>query len=241
MRFTDPTGMVIEDGSKKEWERQKGYVERRRDNLQGKVDRLSAKAEAKGWSSEKIASRTGNLTERVSSLSSSLTTMGKLEESSQVYSLNPGASKNEVTYDSSTGNVVISYNGTALFTHETTHAGQFETGDIAFDSSTGATLAQDIYDEVAGYKAQWAYDPSSVGNFKSSSQITPGWVQGITEPGGNQPYRPGGTANTGESLVNINTNRDGLIRAYPHLKSTLRTYPAGATLKTIVPTIHYNK
>ena len=79
MRFIDPTGMVIEDGSKKEWEKQKGYVENRRDNLQGRVDKLSAKAEAKGWSSEKLASKTGNLTERVGSLNTSLATMGRLK------------------------------------------------------------------------------------------------------------------------------------------------------------------
>ena len=49
--------------------------------------------------------------------------------------------------------------GVGDFVHEVTHAGQFETGDIAFNAETGGTLAQDIYDEIAAYQAQFAYDP----------------------------------------------------------------------------------
>ncbi|HEX8575494.1 MAG TPA: hypothetical protein VF677_04290, partial [Flavobacterium sp.] len=163
---------------------------------------------------------------------------GVLEASTQAYSLNSSAAQNEVSYDASTGNIVISYTGTALFTHETTHAGQFETGDVAFNSSNGATLAQDVHDEVAGYRAQWAYDPSSVGGFTSVNQISPSWVQGIADPSGNQPYRPGGTANTGIAPVNVNSTRDDLIRAYPHQRGVLQTLPANATLRSMIPTIY---
>ena len=90
--------------------------------------------------------------DRVDGLITAIGNFGMLEASTQVYSLNSGATQNEVSFDPSTGNIVISYNGTALFTHEATHAGQFETGDIAFDRTNGATLAQDVFDEVAGYK-----------------------------------------------------------------------------------------
>ena len=87
--------------------------------------------------------------------------------------------------------------------------------------------------------AQWAYDPSSVGGLNSQSQITPSWVQGVTNPvTGNQPYKQGGTANTGISPVNVNSTRNDLIKAYPNLKSNLQTLPANATLKSIVPTIY---
>ncbi len=246
IRFIDPTGMVIEDGSKKEWEKQKGYVENRRDNLQGRVDKLSAKAEAKGWSSEKLASKTGNLTERVGSLNTSLATMGTLESSKQVYSLSQAApgSNGGVSLNTETNAVNISFGNTANFVHETTHAGQFETGDIAFDSNTGATLAQDIQDEAVGYKAQFAYDPSSVSGLSSTAGvansfggITSQWIQGLA---GGTLYGSGGTANTGISPLNINSTRSDFMKAYPN-NPAMRSFPASFVLKTSYPSIYYKK
>jgi hypothetical protein len=106
---------------------------------------------------------------------------------------------------------------------------------------------QDVHDEVAAYKAQFAYDPSSVSGLTSSSSsansfgaITTGWVQGITKSDGSKPYAPGGSANTGITPVNINTNRDGLIAAYPGQAAGLKTLPADFTLKSI-PSIYYKK
>ncbi|WP_334126623.1 RHS repeat-associated core domain-containing protein, partial [Empedobacter brevis] len=113
--WTDPTGMTIEPGSQKEWDRQTTRVERERDKLQSKIDRTTAKADRKGWSAEKLAGKLGNLNERVSSLNNTISTFGALEESSQVYALNSKASDNNVSYDTSTGNVMINYSGTALF------------------------------------------------------------------------------------------------------------------------------
>src|SRR6516164_2830390 len=51
--------------------------------------------------------------------------------------------------------------------HETTHGGQFESGDIAFDTKTGMPYGADVFDEQAAYKAQYAYDPSSVSGLTS--------------------------------------------------------------------------
>ncbi|WP_353097852.1 RHS repeat protein [Empedobacter brevis] len=245
--WTDPTGMTIEPGSQKEWDRQTTRVERERDKLQGKIDRTTAKADRKGWSAEKLAGKLGNLNERVSSLNNTISTFGALEESSQVYALNSRSSDNNVSYDTSTGNVMINYSGTALFVHETTHAGQFESGDIAFDSNTGNSLVQDVFDEIAGYKAQFAYKPNSVSRLSSISTaksfggITSSWVQGLKDGGGNKPYMQGGSTNTGISPVNVNSTRDDLIKSYPHLRNDLGTLPASATLKSAVPSIYYKR
>ena len=237
--FIDPDGMVIESGSQKEFDKQTSRVIKERDKLQGKIDKLTSKAESKGWSAEKLAGKIGNMQERVSGLNDAIDGFRVLELSTQVFSLNPKASENSVSYDSSTGNVSINYNGTALFTHESVHAVQFHTGDIAFDTKNGGTVGQDVYDEISAYKAQWAYKPSSVGGLKSSSEVNSNWVQGITNPKtGDQPYRPGGTANTGIDRVNVNSTRDELIRAYPHLRDSLQSLPANATLKSIVPNIY---
>ena len=238
--YIDPTGAYIEKGSQDEWKKQKGYVEKERNRLQSKADGLSAKAEKKGWSQEKLDKKMGNLTERVSSLNSSLRTMGTLESSSQGYSLSQTAlgENGGVSLNTETGVIDIKFGGTANFVHETTHAGQFENGDLAF-SSSGMSIGQDVDDEIAAYKAQFAYDPSSVSALKSTSiansfsSITPKWVQGNQEqPSGNRPYAPGGTSNTGMSPVNINSGRADLIRAYPLAFGQLVGLPLNFTLKS---------
>src|SRR5690606_12929451 len=237
MRFMDPTGMVIEDGSRKEWDKQRGRVERRAEKLQGKIDKLNAKAEAKGWSSEKLANKIGNASERVASLNNSLSTMTDLENSAQVYSLKSGVQgEGGVTYDTKSGNVVIAFGNTANFVHETTHAGQYESGHMAF-SADGSTLGQDVYDEVNAYKAQFAYDPSSVSGLTSSSvaksfgDITATWVQNIQASDGSKIYAPGGAANTGQVPVDINSGKAQLIKAYPKAAGALRGLPANYRLR----------
>jgi len=243
--FIDPTGMVIEEGSQKEWDKQKGYVQNRRNNLQGRIGKLNAKAADKGWSADKLAKKTGNLSERVSSLDASLGTMGTLESSEQVYSLSQAApgGNGGVTLNTETSAINISFGTTSNFVHETTHAGQFETGDIAFDSNTGATLGADIQDEVAGYKTQFAYDPSSVSGLSSTSAansfggITSKWVQGL---GGGNLYVPGGTANTGISPLNINSTRSDFIKAFPN-NPAIRSLPVNFVLKKSYPSIYYKK
>lgn len=60
-----------------------------------------------------------------------------------------------------------------MFVHETTHADQFENGDIIyFNDGLGAIT--DLGDEVGAYKAQYLFDPS----VKQFAQIT--GVQEIT-------------------------------------------------------------
>ena len=149
VRFIDPTGMEIEEGSLKEWVKLKQRIEKQRDKLQSDINKLNAKAEAKGWSSEKLAGKIGNKAERLASLNSSIGTMGTLEGSTQVYSLShTGYGENGgVTLNTSTNVIDIKFGSTANFVHEMTHAGQFETGDVAF-SNTGMSLLQDVVDEL---------------------------------------------------------------------------------------------
>jgi hypothetical protein len=234
--------MEIEEGSRKEWDRQKQYVVSQRDKLQGKIDKFTATAAEKGWSAEKLADKIGNLGERVSSLNGSLTTLGTLESSKQVYSLNSSSGEvGETALDTKTGNIQITFGTTSNFVHETTHAGQFEKGEIAFDSKSGMSYGHDLGDEVSAYKAQFAYEPSSVSGLTSSSvassfsDITNSWVQGLTTSTGVKPY-----ANHGLVPVNMSSTRDVLMQAYPQAANGLRSLPANYTLKS-VPTIYYKK
>jgi hypothetical protein len=232
--------MVIEEGSQKEWAKLKRQVEKQRDRLQSDIYKLITKAAVKGWSSEKLANKIGNKAERLASLNSSIGTMGTLESSTQVYSLShTGNDENGgVTLNTSTNVIDIHFGSTANFVHEMTHAGQFETGDIAF-SNTGESMLQDVYDEAAAYKAQFGYSPSSVSGLTSISvansfdTITPAWVQGIKDATGSMPYDVGGSANTGLIPVNINSTREVLIQAYPRNAAAFRRLPSNYDLRKI--------
>ena len=244
INFVDPTGMEIDEDSLKEWEELKRKIERERDRLQSKINKLNARAEAKGWSSEKLASKIGNKAERLASLNSSIETMGTLEGSDQVYSLSHtvNGENGGVTLNTSTNVIDIRFGGTANFVHEMTHAGQFESGDIAF-SNNGMSYLQDVYDEVAAYKAQFGFSPSSVTGLSSTSvansfdAITPAWVQGLKDASGNMPYAVRGPANTGLIPVNINSTKGDLIKAYPWVTG-LNYLPANYNIKN-TPGIYY--
>jgi RHS repeat-associated protein len=85
-----------------------------------------------------------------------------LENSSQMYDVKVGGSTGrnsagELTYDSTTGNVVISIysnsnNQLATFAHESKHAFQFETGKVslAYGGNGGSSL-YDVTDEIDAY------------------------------------------------------------------------------------------
>lgn len=232
--FIDPDGREIDPASQKEWDKQKQATIDRRDNLNAKSDKLAAKAEKKGWSSEKLAKKQGNLNNRVSSLNASIDNFSVLENSSQVYSLKTGADEIGTTsYNPKTGNIDISFGTTSNFIHETTHATQFESGDLAFDATTGLGIGIDLADEVAAYKAQFAYSPSSVSSLKSTTTansfnaITTSWVQGITTSTGVKPY-----LNHGLFPININSTKNNLMKAYLGKAPMLQGLPKDFILKT---------
>ncbi len=243
--FIDVQGDFIAEGSQKEFNRNKKRIRKTRDRLQRRINKINLKAQKKGWTKEKLANRIGNKKLRVSSLNKTLEDLTKLETSSQVYELKSGQIEGGLTYDSSSGNIIIGYGSTANFVHEVTHARQFETGDIAFYTTTGKSILQDLSDEVEAYKAQFAFSPSSVselnGTTKASSfaDITGTWVQGIKDARGNRLYAPGGSANTGIVPININSTREDLIRAYPN-NPTIRNLPANFNLQA-QPTIYFKK
>ena len=85
-----------------------------------------------------------------------------LENSSQVYDVSVGGSSGrnsagELSFDKSTGNVVInihsgSNNKLATFAHEAKHAFQFETGKISLDyKRNGGSRLYDVTDEIEAY------------------------------------------------------------------------------------------
>lgn len=203
--------MVVKPESRKEWNKQKNAVIAERDKLQSKINNLSAKAERKGWSDKKLQRRIGDKGKRTHLLNSTINTLGDLEDSDQVYSLSTEKGKaGETTYNN--GVVNFQFDGsTSNFVHETTHGGQFESGDIGFSKSSGMALGLDVYDEIDAYINQYAYDPNSLGG-KSMSGITPSWIRTIKNNNGNLIYGN----NVGVYPINSNSTTTTLKRAYPN-------------------------
>lgn len=234
--FMDPNGMYIDQNSIDEWNRRKKDVQDQLDQLTTLMGQITAAAKDAGWSDDRTNAAVGDMGQRIASLQGTMQNLSLLENSTQGYALaSVTDGEGETGYDKQTGEVVFHVANTANFVHETTHGGQFESGDIAFNSATGRTVLGDVNDEIAAYKAEYAYSPGDISGLTSSSvansfqTITPQWVQELTKSDGTKPYAPGGRANTGISSVNIHSTRDQLIAAYPNQSSILSALPASWT------------
>ena len=189
--YVDPTGMYIEKGSQSQWEQVKLTVAQECDRLSQQISDIRAKAANKGWSESKLTQKLGDRVSRRESLNGSLAAMGVLEQSTQGYSLSKIGinSIGSVLYNPQSGFIGINYNSAANFVHEMTHAWQFEVGAIVFGLKNGLPRLQDVSDEVAAYKAQYAYSPYSVAGLvpaqylNSADEITPSWLAKIVYNG----------------------------------------------------------
>ena len=227
VNYVDPNGMFlpIDPLNEKEWERQKRQIERTRNQMEKRINNMDT--DNKNYEA---------VSERLSSLNSTLKTMSAMDSSKEVYSLTKAApGENGGLTLNSNRKIVIKYGSTPNFVHEVTHAGQFESYDLGF-SYTGRTLAQDVYDEIDAYKAQYAYSPESVAALESSSyvfsssDITASWLFGIRSNG--KLVYNNKTSNIGLSRVTINSTKKDLIKAYP--KKDFSKYPDNKPLKYMV-------
>ena len=231
LRFYDADGMKIDSTNQAEFDRMQAQVQKTHDKQDAKLQKLKSKGVS--------ANRINRVSDRVNQLSQNLTNLNNLESSTQLYQLNaldPATnSTGYLTYNTTDKAVVINYIGgsTSNFVHESTHAGQFESHDIAFPSTGGDPIAIDLFDEVAAYKAQYAYDPSSVATVSNMSGITPSWVQNVQDASGAYIYQK---PYIGILPVNTSTPVSTLIKAYPSL-SVFGGYKPTQTLRQIIPNI----
>ncbi|MEM9889181.1 MAG: hypothetical protein AAF849_25155 [Bacteroidota bacterium] len=211
--FIDPDGRQIEEGSQKDFERNRKAIENKRNQLQKKLDKKIAAGKT----------NISSLANRVSSLNSTLTNLNMLEKSDVTYSLNKLAEGEVgfVSYNSDNNTVVINYaSSVSNFVHESTHAGQYETRDIGLIKDNENAFAVDIYDEVDAYQAQYAYDPASTGT-KSMSDITADWVRNIKIPGtDNYLYRG---SHIGQTSVRTDSPRSIIKKAYPNTRLAIKS------------------
>jgi len=223
LRYYDADGMQIDPANQDEFDKHQRKVEKQHTKQDNKLQKL----QNKGANANKIA----RVQDRVTQLGQTVNDLNTLEASPVMYELNNlDAATNSQGYlsynangNNGNGAVVINYisGSTSNFVHESTHAAQFETHDIAFPSANAGanTIGVDLGDEVAAYKAQYAFFPSSVTGLQSNSQInninniTNNWVQNIFDPATNtHPYQ---AQHVGLVPVNTNTTVQTLMRAHP--------------------------
>ena len=127
--------MKVEKGSQEDWDKNKKSVNDMYTKVNGDIDKLKKEAKDNNWSEKKLNRKLGNLNERATSIKGSLDRISNLEKSDVEYSLtkkDENSGKGQTTYKKD-GGVDIQYDGTAsVFVHETTHADQFENGDIIY-------------------------------------------------------------------------------------------------------------
>ncbi|HEV2480975.1 MAG TPA: hypothetical protein VGS79_14965 [Puia sp.] len=170
-----------------------------------------------------------------------LKNLDSLQHSIQKYAIRhasapPGGTTYDIIHDVIIFN--IQRNNTANFIHETTHGGQYQKGEIVYRSyrdrrlpDTCGGVGDDFDDEIAAYKAQFAFDPNSVYDLPNKldkhpqrlTEIDKPWLINVEDTNQHPPvliYLPNDTAGVTASHVNIYSTRRDMIDAYPKADST---------------------
>lgn len=214
VNLVDPDGRYIDKASTQEWNDNKRQIEDKVNSLQNKASELEAKG--------KLGGRLKRLNERINGLNQTLSTMAVLEDSEQGYVLIPASgSIGGLKLDVNTSLINVSYvqGDIGNFIHEVTHAGQFESGDLAF-TLDGQIMLQDIYDELAAYKAEAYYTGMN------PNSITISYLHGLSnDETGMLMYTPRGECNTAQISVSITTPYSIVEKAYRGQSSLLYKEP----------------
>lgn len=156
------------------------------------------------------------LRQRLSTLTACLDTLSILQHSTQEYRIKDTTGREGNTYYDGNGRIIFAIANVDNFVHETTHGGQFETGSTAYNRLTGKAIANDVFDEISAYKAQFAFDPGSVERLApaipihSMEDMTVTWLLNLRNDTG-YVYRN----LVGLIAVDIHSRRDSLMAAYP--------------------------
>ena len=166
-------------------------------------------------------------------LLSTLQNLDSLRESIQRYGLiyidsSPGFMSYDIPNDIVYFN--IQKDDVANFIHETTHGAQFQRGEIVFrDTLTNDKktivdgVGDDLDNELEAYRAQFAYDHSSVTDLPdktthpaSLDAITTQWLLALTNADGyHLLYMPNGREGIAAQPINIFSTKKDMEAAYP--------------------------
>jgi len=242
--FFDANGMEIDGQSKDEWDRRKKEVQAKLDAINALISNIRTQAKNAGWDESRTNLVIGEMGDQATSLQSTMSNLGRLESSKQVYALQDvTGEEGQTLYDVASGKITFQIGNTANFVQETTHGGQYEDNGIAFVKDPSkpqgvGPVFNDVTDEIAAYKAEYAFSPSDVLGLNSNvhasnmSSLNEDWLKGLVRSDGSHPYANSPTNVFGMSEVNINSNRDQLMRAYPAQAELFSKLPAAYTPKS---------
>jgi hypothetical protein len=220
---------TIDKTSRTDWD---GYEQLIRDTLYN-LKRTRVKALKAGrknkWNESERLFGVDSLTARIVSLENTLINLTQLRESKQTYLIGridkDFSSMGQTLYDSATKIVVFYVGDAENFVHETTHGGQFQRLQFGFIKDHNLkqylSFCDDAADEIAAYKAQFAFDPGYVTQLRSSSTansfetITIPWLKALKDNSGNYVYADTSSIHLARIPVTFYSPKDSLIKAYP--------------------------
>jgi len=219
-----------------EWSQHKELILLKRDSLYYALNDL----EKLNSSRERIQHEIFLLKQRLDLLDKVIERIGKLENSDVEYVLRPTRkAEGSTSWDTKKKCIVLTVGSTANFIHEAMHGWQYETGEIMFDANVDKSYLADLVDETEAYKAQFAYDPSSIASLRGATiarsveAITNDWVASLQSAEGERTYRE-----HSRIRVNINSPKSILLKAYPQLESQFSTWADSWTMKQVPNTIY---
>ena len=203
----------------KEWKRHESEV----------IDRYLQLVQLQEELSKEGQTEDGVLNERIRRLKVFVPGLDRLESDDSTYYIIRKVSSELGTggtiYNPRTGEVEFGIqdggNSTYSFVHEVTHGMQFMRGEMVFDRDSGASVGDDIGDELEAYKNQFAYDTGSVSGIHSFEAMDSVWLRGLKDREGVFIYGTeiNGRYNViGLKTVTVDSDIRTLREAYPAIK-----------------------
>jgi hypothetical protein len=156
-----------------------------KNRLQKKMDRALRKGNDKKFL--ELAKQKRELSEEISYLDMSINNIAKMGSLSepQVFTFDAITSIVGETYMNTSREIVIEFNSDANAIHELNHGAQYLSLDLTYlPLGKGHAKALDLHDEVECYRAQFAFDKTSMPNLPSSIlEINIQYVMGIKVQG----------------------------------------------------------
>lgn len=219
-----------------EWSQHKELILLKRDSLYYALNDLGKLNSSR----ERVQHEISLLKQRLDLLDKVIERIAKLENSDVEYVLRPTRkAEGSTSWDTKKKCIVLMVGSTANFIHEAMHGWHYETGEIMFDANVDKSYLADLVDETEAYKAQFAYDPSSISSLRGATvarsveAITTDWVASLQSAEGERTYRE-----HSRIRVNINSPKPILLKAYPQLESQFSSWADSWTMKQVPNTIY---
>ncbi|WP_348655499.1 RHS repeat-associated core domain-containing protein [uncultured Roseivirga sp.] len=194
IKYIDPDGMIWKD--QKEADRLKENVQNRKEQLakqKGRLEARIAKREAKGKSTEKLEGRIATINSRTESLDNTIEAIDAIGAHERTFDLVSNSGETNYVKEGSDGVINIQGSSDALHVHEIEHVSRSINSENGLEFTSSGylqpTTATGLSDEIAGYTAQFGYQPSSLpGSVRSSDDIDLEYIGNLKKKDGTPVY-----------------------------------------------------